>query len=88
MACHLPAHWFFQGCKHVANEKQNFQFLECYILNENPKCCMISVQFLCVVTLHFLVFSRFMHEGHILHDQEICVCENNKILYFRSDEKE
>ena len=39
--CHLPAQCFFQGCKYVAYDHPFFQFLECNILNENPKFCMI-----------------------------------------------
>ena len=41
---------FLQRCKHVDNEKLNFQFLECNILNENPKYCMISKQYIRVIT--------------------------------------
>ena len=49
MLCCLPSKWFVQGCKHGTNVKPIFKFLECNILNENPKFCIISVQVFCVL---------------------------------------
>ena len=82
MSCRLPEKTFSPGCKHVANEKPIFQFLECHILNENLKFCMISVQEFSVLWIFFSGFSIFMHEGHVLPlSGNICLCKEQELIF-------